>query len=963
MSKSSDITRWNRAGLRRIRYVDANAATLLEELRARLDERFNRPEASVRWPGMQAPASESESERQARLVAQYEAPRASVPDWGWEIARALARATHVLTEHVDAYANEGYLGTATQWESLRRLVEMIDYHPSPPASAFTPLVVHAKAGTRGRLGRGFAVRHSPPDGGAPVTFESLDDLDVDAELNLLRPAGHGVSPDALGHSTKKLVLEGSLSGINAGEPVVLESEVDGRCVAFVVDSVLQEAETTTLRVTPTLPSNVFTLGRTRVHVRPKERLPVQGPLRTGGAVGLTLRLAVEPRGLLAGDIVTVSDGQRRYYRRVTAVDGKKVGLDRSVGELALSQAVLARPVVVPVARQMGQRSITSTEPPSVAYFVQVPGAWQRLNGETLGDPRAFDDPVREYEVHVVSAAEVPVETSEEANRGYTLLKLTQRRGEGETEESLYNPQSFLAPPPASAGGWEVDTFLMADDSASLLPRTLWADKPKGLAAGDFAVVVTGVQSSWGRLASVANNAELGRTELVPVDGWQGRGGGEFPRAETRVYGRFQEAARLVGWDENATPLAGTQVPLDTVPRGLTFGRAVVVRQEGGTAPPLLTRVQGTGEGFVALVDPLPPGSTVDNLVLHANVVLVGHGERKPEEVLGSGDATQTGQAFVLRERGLSFVADSTRASGVRADLEVQVAGRRWQAVESLRESGPTDPHYTVRLVRDGELAVVFGDGRNGRRLPTGANNVRVGFRAGSGLRGNLPPGSLAKPSRPHALVEAVEQPLPASGGNDMEDVEALRRTAPATVLTLERAVSTEDFASLAMGHSSVWQARALLKRNPGSRMERVEVVVVPSDGGELGPLKESLADFLRAHALPGVEVSLSRYLSEPVTLDVEVEVDTRAFNPDAVVQAVRAALLDALSLRHRGLGQALYLSDVYKVVEAVTGVESSICVMAGVPGLQRKDAPSGAHVVYLAPEGQDLSVRFKEYSL
>ncbi|QSQ22773.1 baseplate J/gp47 family protein [Pyxidicoccus parkwayensis] len=963
MSKSTDITRWNRAGLRRIRYVDANAATLLEEIRARLDERFNASGPSVRWPAMQAPEVETESERQARLLAQYEAQRASVPDWGWEIARALARATHVLTEHVDAYANEGYLGTATQWESLRRLVEMIDYHPSPPASAFTPLVVHAKAGARGTLGRGFAVRHSPPDGGAPVTFETLDDLDVDAALNVLRPAGHGVNPDALGHSTKRLVLEGSISGINAGEPVVLESEADGQFLACVVESVVQEAETTTVRVTPTLPSNVFTKGRTRVHVRPKERLAPQGPLRTGGSVGLTLRLAVEPRGLLAGDIITLSDGQRRYYRRVTGVEGKLVGLDRGVGELALELAVLARPVVVPVARQMGTRVIGASEPPTVEHFVQVPGAWQRLNGETLGDPRAFEDPVREYEVHVVSAAEVPVETTDEANRGYTLLKLTQPRAEGESPESLLNPQAFLAPPPASAGGWAVDTFLMAGDSESLLPATLWTDKPKGLAAGDFAVVVTGVQASWGRLASVGTNVDLGRAELVPVDGWQGRGGGEFPRTETRVYGRFQEVARLVGWDENATPLSGTQVPLDAVPAGLTFGRPVVVRQEGGSAPALVTRVQGTGEGFVALVDPLPAGSTVDNLVLHANVVLAGHGEKKPEQVLGSGDATRTSQAFVLRERGISFIADATRASGVRADLEVKVAGRVWNAVESLRESGPTDPHYTVRLVRDGELAVVFGDGRNGRRLPTGANNVRVTFRAGSGLGGNLASGSLAKPSRPHPLVEAVEQPLPASGGNDMEDVEALRRTAPATVLTLQRAVSTEDFASLAMGHSSVWQARAMLKRNPGSRQELVEVVVVPADGGELGPLKQSLADFLRAHALPGVDVSLSRYLSEPVTLDVEMEVDTRAFNPDAVVQAVRSALLDALSLRRRGLGQALYLSDVYKVVEAVTGVESSICVLAGVPGLQRKDAPSGAHVVYLNPDGQGLSVRFKEYSL
>ncbi|MFP2927380.1 hypothetical protein ACLESO_19715 [Pyxidicoccus sp. 3LG] len=138
---------------------------------------------------------------------------------------------------------------------------------------------------------------------------------------------------------------------------------------------------------------------------------------------------------------------------------------------------------------------------------------------------------------------------------------------------------------------------------------------------------------------------------------------------------------------------------------------------------------------------------------------------------------------------------------------------------------------------------------------------------------------------------------------------------------------------------------------------------MPATGGELGPLKQSLTDFLGAHAAPGVEVVISRFASTPVSLDVELEVDTRAYNPEAVVRAVRAALLDALSLRRRALGQPLYLSDVYKVVEAVEGVESSVCIIDGTPGLQRKDAPDGSHIIYLAPEGQGLTVRYQEYSL
>jgi len=91
MTGRSDITRWNRAGLRRFQYVDANAATYLEELRVRLAERF------PLWQAIQRTSTE---------IEQYRRPRSAIPDWGWEIARSLARACHVLGNHIDAFAND-----------------------------------------------------------------------------------------------------------------------------------------------------------------------------------------------------------------------------------------------------------------------------------------------------------------------------------------------------------------------------------------------------------------------------------------------------------------------------------------------------------------------------------------------------------------------------------------------------------------------------------------------------------------------------------------------------------------------------------------------------------------------------------------------------------------------------------------------------------------------------------------
>jgi hypothetical protein len=136
-----DLTRWNRAGLSRFRYVDGNAVTFLEELRQALIDRFSDPDAKrLQWRDL-VPKREGDSdngwkrledernrlqqefprESLNRLLAQYHDDRR---DWAWEIGRVLARSSHVLTEYIDAYANEGFLGTATQWDNVRRLVEM-----------------------------------------------------------------------------------------------------------------------------------------------------------------------------------------------------------------------------------------------------------------------------------------------------------------------------------------------------------------------------------------------------------------------------------------------------------------------------------------------------------------------------------------------------------------------------------------------------------------------------------------------------------------------------------------------------------------------------------------------------------------------------------------------------------------------------------------------------------------------
>jgi predicted phage baseplate assembly protein len=317
---------------------------------------------------------------------------------------------------------------------------------------------------------------------------------------------------------------------------------------------------------------------------------------------------------------------------------------------------------------------------------------------------------------------------------------------------------------------------------------------------------------------------------------------------------------------------------------------------------------------------------------------------------------------VLEVENVAFVTDPTQSSGVRADMGVAVDGRIWKQVPTLRTSSPTEAHYTVRMTEDGFPAIGFGNGRAGRRLPGGSNNVRVSFRVGTGLAGNLAAGKLVKPVRPHRLLKGVRQPLPATGGNDMESVESMRENAPASVLTLDRAVSLRDFAHLATRQSSVWQAAAFLLPETVGRHATVEVVVVPAGGGELGGVGTALRSFLETHALPGVRVVVSPFTPGSFDLEVTLRVDSAAFDPAQVESDVRESLLATFSLERRGLGQDLFLSEVFQVVESVKGVENSTCVIDGDPETRRRRAAQ-REVIHLAPGTSNLEIRSQEFEL
>jgi hypothetical protein len=966
-NKDLDLTRWNRAGLSRFDYLDANAATLLEELRAGLNEHF------PGWDAAKAslPADEGEAQAKLRLEALY---AADPDDMLWQLNRQFARACHVLAGHIDAYANEAYLGTATQWENVRRLVALLDYAPQPPASAYTSLVIHAKEGASGLLDKGFQVKNAPQDGSKPVIFETLEELELNSDLNLLRASGYGRNPQAL--SGRTLVLEGKVKRLKTGEPLVLEDERNGNIQAYLIQGVLEKEDRTIVTVTPSLSSD-FVAGYTRVHAEPGEKLPPIGPQTTGAEIGRALQLTGSTGDLEVGEVVVVgSPGKKPYFQRLKRVQETRLVFEQPMGDLTIEHAIVSRPVEAPVA-QHGKRE---TESGAVLSTVYLAGDWTRLAGEWVADQRKVGSAKQLPMYYVFHAKYVPVgatDLEEDDKEGYTALTLKwhkdEDRVEGDQDLSIKNAQTLLVPP-ASPGPWRADTFLQKSN-AGHLANDLVTEQGKKTAAGDYAVLVQGSQMAWCELEQVDVDLDYEEFSLRAKGAWQDRGGGPFFLTRSRLHAHFKQAVHLLGWEQNDTPISGNQVPVNSLPDALGEERVLVIQTDGSA---IKTKVKALYSGVLELEDDLPADATHGNLEINANVVSIGHGENRPQRVLGSGDTTRSHQSFVLEVEEVSFVPDATQSSGVRADLELKVAGQVWEQVANLKDSGPADDHFALRMTEDGYVRLLFGDGSHGRRLPTGTNNLRVGFRQGVGGAGNLDPGSLIKPVKPHRLLEGLEQPIASSGGAAMEDLTSLRTSAPATLLTLERAVSLEDFSLLARSHSSVWQARAF-QLQPGRRQrERVEVVVALAEGTPLLPeLQTNLVDFIHDHAVPGASVTVNAYEPVEVSFQVVVRLDYSAFDKELVQAEVKAALEENFSLKRRRLGQPLYRGELYKIVEGVTGVANSTCeiglpaqslleqpkVVTGSDGIIRVIAPADRQCVHLSIKSPKISVFTEEFSL
>ncbi len=313
------------------------------------------------------------------------------------------------------------------------------------------------------------------------------------------------------------------------------------------------------------------------------------------------------------------------------------------------------------------------------------------------------------------------------------------------------------------------------------------------------------------------------------------------------------------------------------------------------------------------------------------------------EILGTSSFT-AGETFTLQH-----VPVLTRQSD--EFIEVQEDGEnwiRWTEVQSFRDSGPLDRHYTLDGVSG---TVAFGptirqpngiEMGHGATPPKGAAIRMMRYRYGGGLSGNVGLHTLTVLKSSIPYVATVTNLEPALGGLDAESLESAKFRTPMVLRSQDRAVTAQDYEFLAREASrKVARARCIQARGglggstvpPGT----VELLIVPNVPPEhdrtlqsLQPdpeLLEEIKQYIDERRMLGTHLAVDGPAYVGVSVDATIVVQRNA-NPERVRTEVARRIREYLDPLLGGVdgdgwpfGRDLYLSEMQSVVQSIAGVE------------------------------------------
>jgi predicted phage baseplate assembly protein len=250
----------------------------------------------------------------------------------------------------------------------------------------------------------------------------------------------------------------------------------------------------------------------------------------------------------------------------------------------------------------------------------------------------------------------------------------------------------------------------------------------------------------------------------------------------------------------------------------------------------------------------------------------------------------------------------------------------------------------------GSAFLRFGDGQYGM-APQQGMDFQVRYRVGNGSAGNIGRDSLAHILTTVPGVTQVRNPLAAAGGVDPETMQQIRQQAPFAFRTQLRAVTEDDYGTMAEQDPAISEARGTLRWTGSWYTAFVSVDTVAPSGPSAALLASTLKR-LNMFRMMGVDLAVEG--AEIVGLRIEMNI---CVDPDFFQGDVYTALMDLfttgnlctgqpglLNPENFTFGQTIYTSPFIAAAQGVEGVADVTMAV-----FQRMDDPSidGAALGYL----------------
>ena len=802
-----------------------------------------------------------------------------------------ATVADVLTFYTERIANEGFLRSATERRSIVELAGLVGYtlQPGVAASVFLAYTLDEKFTGESIIPAGSRVQSIPGPGELPQSFESNENLKARAKWNNLKPRLSKPQTelairnhDANGNSHPLIYLKGVTTNLKPNDPLLIDFGQGATPEFFKVYQVIPDltADRTLIRLGQATPPT------------PTVKLATQQEI----IAALTLPPSQQPPNAL------------RLKRALT--EQFKTGSETGYAALKILAPLLKPSLSLAAANA----TVTPTNPIR-AYAL-------RRRASLFG--HNVPQRTRVYRGELTIIGDWPI---------------IERASVAHEEESVvYLDASY-------------DDFLQDDWIVIKTPSTRLTDsQTMVLKAGR---VDTSLQHANYGITAPTTRIELPKDWIkLSNQGPSRLTDNDFNAIRaTTVFGA-PEALDLAEQPICQIICGGLDDPieLDGFYEGLESGRWVIVSGERDlpqtsgvrfselamlaaisqdTDPALSTGGEQT-HTFIKLAKALQYCFKRDSITIYGNVVKATHGETR-KEILGSGDGAKPMQTFSLKQKPLTYTA-AAKPSGVDSTLAVRVNEVLWHEADTFTGMTATDRRFITRTDDDDTTTVIFGNGQEGARLPTGVENVKAQYRVGIGQPGNAKAGQISLLADRPLGVREVVNPLPASGGADCENREQARKNAPLAVKALERLISVQDYADFARSYAGIGKASAM-KLSMG-RQSLVHVTIAGADDIPIDSTSDlfmNLYRSLRALGDPFQPVQLAVRELLLLVISAKVRLDPDYLWED-VAARLRVALLAAFGFESRELGQNVYLSEVYAVMQAVRGVKYvAVDSFGGVP--------------------------------